>query len=150
MLLAQPDGMRLFQDARALFEVGLARLAAERATDADVAELAEALEANRRAIGDPEAFKRTDVAFHYRLAEIARNPIFTAICEAVAEWLTEQRTTSGRAPQSSKLAFAAHKRVFEAVAARDPDAAQAAMQQHLDTVAKLYWKVRSEATAGAA
>ena len=149
MLLAQPGGMQQFQDARALFEIGLARLAAERATDADIAALAEALEANRLTMGDPVAFSRTDVAFHYCLARIARNPIFTAICEAVAEWLTEQRSTSGKAPQSSKYAYAAHKRIYEAVAARDPAAAQAAMQRHLDTVAKLYWKVRSTETAGA-
>lgn len=149
LLLAQPGGMQQFQDARALFEIGLARLAAERATDADIEALAEALEANRQAMGDRVAFSRTDVAFHYCLAQIARNPIFTAICEAVAEWLTEQRSTSGQAPQSNKLAYAAHKRVYEAVAARDPLAAQRAMQQHLDTVAKLYWKIRSAEPADA-
>src|SRR5215216_691931 len=43
LLLAQDGGVQLFQDARALFEIGLARLAAERATPNDIRELKMAL-----------------------------------------------------------------------------------------------------------
>jgi DNA-binding FadR family transcriptional regulator len=65
LLLAQDGGVQRFQEARALFEIGLARAAAQRATDADLAVLRGALEANRRSIGDHAQFMRTDVAFHY-------------------------------------------------------------------------------------
>src|ERR1700761_5614209 len=43
-MLAQPDGIRQFQDARAFFEIGLARHAAKHATAADLRELGAALE----------------------------------------------------------------------------------------------------------
>src|SRR5579872_7299913 len=104
LLLAQEGGIARFQEARMLFEIGLARLAAEKATAEDIAMLGEALAANRAAIGDHPRFMRTDVAFHYAIAKIPRNSIFTSLYEAVVEWLTEQRETSGRAPNAAEVA----------------------------------------------
>lgn len=143
LLLAQDGGIQRFQEARALFEVGLARIAAQQATADDIARLKDALDANAKAIGDREEFVRTDVAFHYVIATVPQNPIFTSLHNAVVEWLTEQRETSGRSPVSGKSAYAAHKRIYAAIAAHDPAAAQKAMQDHLDEVAKFYWQVRS-------
>lgn len=148
ILLAQDGGIQRFQEARTLFEVGLARLAAQQATPEDMKVLKEALDANQRAIGMLGDFMRTDVAFHYVIAQIPRNTIFTALYNAVVEWLTEQREVSGRAPLSAELAYAAHKRIYEAVGDHDPIEAQAAMQDHLDQVAKLYWQVREPAADG--
>ena len=142
LLLAQEGGVQRFQEARALFEVGLARIAAQQATEADLARLRAALEANRESIGDHARFMRTDVAFHYAIAEIPGNPIFTSLYNAVVEWLTEQRGISGQARGAGEAAYAAHARIYEAIAAHDAAAAEQAMQQHLDAVAKLYWKVR--------
>ena len=143
LLLAQDGGVRRFQEARALFEVGLARAAAQRASEADLARLRTALEANRAAIGDHAQFMRTDVAFHYEIAQIPRNAIFTSLYNAVVEWLTEQRETSGRASGAGEAAYAAHERIYRAIATHDPAAAEAAMERHLDAVVKLYWKMRA-------
>ena len=144
LLLAQEGGMRRFQEARALFEIGLARAAAERANEADLARLRAALEANRAAIGNHAQFMRTDVAFHYEIAQIPRNAIFTSLYNAVVEWLTEQRETSGRATGAGEAAYAAHKRIYQAIAAHDPAAAEVAMEGHLEAVVKLYWKMRKD------
>ena len=143
LVLGQPGGVEKFQDARTLLEIGLARYAAQRATEGDIAMLAELLEANRRA-DDHTTFMRTDVAFHYGIAAIARNDIFTALMEALVAWLTEQRLVSGKAQGAGEAAYAAHKRIFDAIAAHDPDAAARAMQEHLEAVARLYWQVRRE------
>lgn len=148
LVLSQPGGVERFQDARALLEIGLARYAAQRATASDIAMLRELLEANRRSIGDLESFRKTDVAFHYGIATIAKNTIFTSMLEAVVEWLTEQRLTSGRATGAGESAVAAHERIFKAIAARDPVAAEQAMQDHLDAVVKLYWQMKREAERG--
>ena len=69
--------------------------------DDELAGFEAALEANRQSIGDLKRFEKTDVAFHYVLAVIPQNPIFTAIHAALAEWLLEQRRTTlapGRGP----------------------------------------------------
>jgi DNA-binding FadR family transcriptional regulator len=142
LLLAQEGGIARFQEARMLFEIGLARLAAEKATAEDIGMLGEALAANRAAIGDHLSFMRTDVAFHYAIAKIPRNSIFTSLYEAVVEWLTEQRETSGRAPNAAEVAHKAHARIYRAITAHDAAAAQTAMQDHLKQVVKLYWQVK--------
>jgi DNA-binding FadR family transcriptional regulator len=142
--LAGTGGAEHFQEARALFEVGVARLAAMRAGRDDIERLRQALEANSAARGDVKRFERTDVAFHYVLAQITGNPIFTAVHDALVEWLTSQRTITLRAPGAEEAAFASHRRIFETVAAKDPDAAAAAMDEHLKSVASLM-KIATEA-----
>ena len=139
-LLAKPGGAYHFQQARTMFEVGVARLAAETATTEDIVRLEAALAANRAALDQGRAFERTDVAFHFVLAEITRNPIFTALHDGLSEWLTEQRTTSLKARGAAQAAYAAHQRIYEAVAKRDPQAAAEAMRAHLSEVEDYYWK----------
>jgi len=139
-MIAAPDGVHDFQDARVFFEAGLARHAALHATEDDIANFREALEVNRQSIGDLKLFERTDVAFHYVLALVPRNPIFTAIHAALAEWLLEQRQTT-LAPGEDQKAYEAHVLVFETVAARDPDRAEQAMRAHLDYVVRRYTDV---------
>lgn len=136
-LLAAPDGVRNFQNARIFFEIGLARNAALNATKEDLEAFEEALEANRQSIGDLKRFERTDVDFHYSLALMMRNPIFTAIHAALAEWLLEQRRTTLAAGEDLR-AYEAHRAIFEAVASRDPDRSEGAMRQHLEYVARRY------------
>lgn len=143
-LLAQPDGARHMQQARALHEGSLARFAARHATDEDIARLAAALEKNRLAIGDPQAFTRTDVEFHLVLAEIARNPVLVSLQMALGEWLAEQRLTSLKADGADKAAWEAHEAIYGAVAARDADAAERAMEVHLGEVGAYYWRIRGQ------
>lgn len=142
-MLANPGGIHNFQDVRVFFEVGLARHAAVHASEEDIADFEAALEANRASIDDLRLFERTDVAFHYVLAVIPRNPIFMAIHAAFAEWLLEQRQTT-LAPGQDKIAYKAHCKIFEAVAAGDPDRAEKTMRQHLDYVARRYTDVVKE------
>jgi GntR family transcriptional repressor for pyruvate dehydrogenase complex len=144
-LLAAPGGIESLQDARLFFEVGLARHAAEHRTASDLVALREALDANRAAIGDLERFERTDVAFHFMLAVIARNPIFTALHAAIVEWLVEQRHTTLSWPGrkgTARKAYDAHNAIYEAIAVKDPDAAETAMRQHLIHTAKVYWEAK--------
>jgi DNA-binding FadR family transcriptional regulator len=141
--LAHPEGVLEFQQARRMLECGLARHAAESADDADIAGLAEALAENGRAMEQGfEEFARSDVAFHFRIIQISGNSIFIAMHAAVAEWLSEQRLITARAEGPMRDAFAAHRKIFDAIAAHDPDGAARAMGMHLDQVAQYYWESR--------
>jgi GntR family transcriptional regulator, sialic acid-inducible nan operon repressor len=141
-LLARPEGTHAFQQARVFFEVGLARHAAEYATARDVKRLREALTANKKAIGQDTEFHRTDVAFHFALAAIPRNPIYTAIYSALVDWVMDQMWTTGAVPHSDVDAYRAHAAITDAIAARDPDAAEQSMRDHLANVSDLYWSVK--------
>lgn len=143
-MLSKTEGQRHFQGARLFFEVGLAREAAKAATEDDLAALKRALDANRKAIGDSEQFTATDIAFHFELAKIARNPIFIALHDQISEWLTEQRVVTLRASGQERTAYNAHKAIYEAIAARDADRAEQAMRGHLEQLASTFWQQRGD------
>lgn len=139
-LLADRTGVRELQQARAMFESMLVRYAASHAKEEELDRLKEALEANGAAVGNTPEFIRTDVAFHLVLAELPGNSIFTTLHMALAAWLAEQRTVSLRAEEAERAAFAAHKKIYEAIEERDPDEAERAMCRHLGQVEDFYWK----------
>lgn len=141
-LLALPNGVADFQEARVLFECGLVRYAARHASPKEIDRLAVALAQNKKAIDNPALFAKTDLAFHDTLAEIPRNPIFTALNGALSEWLMAQRTVPIRASirGAVRRAYEGHEEIYEAVAAHDAEAADQAMANHLKTVSEYYWK----------
>ena len=147
--MSEPDGIRHLQHARTLLEIGLARDAALHAGEPDVLALAQALEANRLAIGDQAAFEQTDLMFHYTLAMIVHNPVFTSLNHALNEWLAEQRSRSARAGATREGVYRQHEAIFQAIRAHDPIAAQAAMETHLTAVFRLYWSGRGTRPDGA-
>ena len=144
MLLAQPGGVRMFQDARAILEIGLCRVAAQTATDQDLDVLKQALDANHATIGQPEAFVQTDIAFHYAIAAISRSSIVVSVHDAVVDWLMEQRSTALQRTDVSQRAYDAHASIYSAIAARDSAAAEDAMQAHLSEIVNVYWGVLEE------
>ena len=144
-LMAAPGGEDAFQEARRLFEAAIARNAAEIATDADIARLRVALAANRAALGDMVAFEQTDVAFHLVLAEIGQNPVFGALHGAIAEWLSLQRKVSLRVAGAAEQALDSHQRIYDAVAARQPEQAWQAMDRHLRQVMLQYGRGKESA-----
>jgi len=144
-MLSGAEGQRHFQGVRFFFETALARNAARDASPAQLAKLKSALQANRDAIGERAKFIETDVAFHFVLAEITGNPIFAALHDAMSGWLKEQRIVTLDAPRQEKTVYKAHVEIFEAIAARDPDRAEAAMAAHLRQLEDTFWRRKSDA-----
>lgn len=142
--LQGPRGPESFQEARELFEIGVARLAARRRTKDDIARLKVALDANINAKGDLTRFERTDVAFHFELAVTTRNPIMVAVHDALVGWLTSQRTIALRHKSAQTVAVSGHKKIFEAVRAGKPEGAGKAMETHLKSIAALISSVSGQ------
>src|SRR5712672_2990800 len=114
-LLSDDNGIHHFQDARALFETGLARDAARNATSKDVRHLSDALDANYKSIGDIRRFEDSDVAFHYAIATISKNPIYGVMHRAVSGCLVDQRRVTLSDPGKNRVAFDAPVAIFEAI-----------------------------------
>ncbi|MCP2091919.1 UNVERIFIED_ORG: DNA-binding FadR family transcriptional regulator [Paraburkholderia sediminicola] len=142
-LVESVEGIANLQEARALFECGLARHAARHATPKQIERLSLALGENRRSIGDAQAFTRTDMAFHLAIAEIPNNPLFVSLHHALGQWLVEQRTTGMLIQGSMRVVYRDHEAIFDAIAAHDVEAAEKAMADHLANVARYFWKARS-------
>lgn len=145
-LLSQPQGQQYFQEARAMFEISLARYAARHATQEDLARLRAALEDNRESLGNEARFKRSDNDFHGVLASIGHNPIFDAIHEALSEWLDDRRAQVLQREGEDEAAFRAHIEIIEAIESRDPEAAEAAMRRHLDRHYGTYMELKKRLT----
>ena len=145
-IIANTEGQKQLQGVRVFMEVGLVRNAAVNATDQDLERLQQTLKANKEAIGDAIAFARTDIAFHRMFAEITRNSAFLVLHDAMSDWLREQRQIALMEKDEDKAGYKAHARIYAAVAAHDPDAAETAMREHLESGAKAFWKRYADPT----
>ena len=70
---SHPEGVKNFQAARKFFECGLARYAAQNATEDDLQLLTKALQVNKDSMNNYKLFAQTDMDFHYVLAMIPQN-----------------------------------------------------------------------------
>lgn len=131
-LLQEPGGVYNLFETRIMIEVSLARQAALRATQDDIAQLQQALVANEAAIEDSAAFYATDMAFHKVLYLIPGNPLLPAIHRAYVSWMEPQWSRMPRLNQRNRDNFNAHAAVFDGIVAQDPDRAEQALRVHLD------------------
>jgi GntR family transcriptional repressor for pyruvate dehydrogenase complex len=124
-------------EARRLLEVGAAGLAAERATSDQIATMAEEVANLFSAMEDPQGFLVHDIDFHRSVAAASGNQIVAAVMEMVSELYYEQRRETATRASDRNLRDAAemHRRVYQAIRARDPEAARAAMNEHLQLAA---------------
>jgi GntR family transcriptional regulator, transcriptional repressor for pyruvate dehydrogenase complex len=120
-------------EARRVLEVGAAGLAAERATPEQLAMLADAVTSLFALMEHPQAFLVHDVAFHRALAASSGNPILAALIEQVSALYYERRrqTAERAANRDMRAAAEAHRRIYQAVRARDVEGARRAMHDHL-------------------
>lgn len=138
LLRLEPESLDHLKDARLFLELGLARRAAIAAEPIGIGLLARALETHIRSLDTPDHFLAEDMAFHRQIAAMTGNPVFPAIVEAMFGWLTEYYRSLVQAPGAESLTIAEHRRIFEAIAARDPAAAEAAMRDHITRANELY------------
>jgi len=138
MLSASPEMLENLKEARRFFERGMAREAAIKATNEDIAELEVLVEQQRQATGDQAAFIRADMAFHTKIAQISRNAIFEALSEAMLGWLQEYHTDALFWEGKGHQTLAEHTEILRCIKARDPAGAEAAVTMHLDRSASLY------------
>lgn len=130
-LLARADDVRSLFESRIFFEAALVRHVAMHAKPADIAALDAALLANRVAIGTPD-FYRTDAEFHHLFYRIPGNPIYPAVHGAYTQWLTGIWETLPGALEFDRINHTGHLSIFDAIVARDADAAEAALRRHLE------------------
>jgi GntR family transcriptional regulator, sialic acid-inducible nan operon repressor len=138
LLRSQPGSLDHLKEARLFLECGTARMAAERATEEQVARLRLAVAQQRAAADNHELFIERDMSFHREIAGISGNPIFPAIVEALFRWAGEYYQSLVRAPGAEVLTLSEHARIVDAIEARNPQAAADAMHAHLSRANELY------------
>jgi DNA-binding FadR family transcriptional regulator len=150
LLRTHPATLEHLKDARVFLEVGTARLAATKATDVDIAQLRARLAEHRASLANLDDFLAKDMAFHREIARISGNPILPAIVEAVFAWASEYYQSIVRAPRLEELTLAEHARIIDAIAARDPEAAERAVREHLTRANALYRQLETNGSSSVA
>ncbi len=119
-------------EARQVIEASVASLAAERATDEHIAELAEEVAEMYASLTDPHEYLIHDVRFHRTIARAAGNPILAALMETITSNLYDTRRLTVANSQDLKESAEMHREIYRAIRSHNPHQAKLAMEQHLN------------------
>jgi len=130
------DSVALVQllEARRVVEAGNARLAAARVTESDLSALDGLVDSLASSIDDPDRFSELDIALHEAVCAAAGNFLLSQFMNIVSTLGKVSRERTGGLRTVREAALVDHRRIVDALRARDPDAAERAMQGHLDHV----------------
>jgi len=131
---AEPDleFVRSLFELRAIVEPAAARLAAQRRDKADLKLMKDTLTTMRSETLTTDAGRAADREFHTAILQATRNSALltlSASIGAAVNWTTQFKQRSRALPRNP---IPDHVRVYDAIAARDGDAAAAAMHELVD------------------
>jgi len=115
----------------------VARAAAARITDDDLADLQRILTTQRRKLKNGASTLIEDTAFHATIARATRNRVVMRIMETLNDLLIESRKVSLKQKGRPERSIRGHEAVVEALQRRNPDEAAEAMHMHIDQIAEL-------------
>jgi GntR family transcriptional repressor for pyruvate dehydrogenase complex len=124
-------------DVRRMFEPAVARAAALRVTDDDLADLQRIVDTQRRKLRSGRSAIVEDTAFHAVLARATRNRAVMRIMETLNNLLVESRALTLKQKGRPERSIQGHEAVVAALRRRDPDGAALAMHTHIDQIAEL-------------
>lgn len=131
-----------YLECRRILEVEAAGLAAARAKRADLQSLKRALGQMEESTERPpsqsaeELFHEADIAFHHTLIAATGNRPLANLVERLHSALLVARYPLARPQYRQERALPEHRRIYEAIVAKDQKEARNAMSDHLDTVAR--------------
>lgn len=131
--LSLKDIADVFEIRRAL-EGLAAELASERATDEELEQMERYLVkiSEEIEVGDVDKVVETDTGFHSLLYKASRNERLTQIISNLREQIQRSRTTSLSYPGRMKIAVEEHRKIVEAVSARDGELARKLAHEHIE------------------
>lgn len=121
-------------DARATIEVKAAQLAARNATDAHLGKMRDLLSAAGRGLDDRRAVSEANRAFHREIASASGNSVLRELLDALGNVFQEEQRFVGATHAARERFHREHLEILDALERRDPAAAAARMQSHLEGV----------------
>jgi DNA-binding FadR family transcriptional regulator len=125
------------REVRRCIEIPAARLCAERRADRDIGEIA-AIMARMDDADNPARRNQLDASFHIAIARGSGNPLIVKLVEDLRSVLEEHSLAVARAPYRRRAASDEHRTIYDAIVDRDPDAAAAAMEAHLEAAERSF------------
>ena len=128
-------------EVRRLLEIDAAGLAAERATDDDLARLKMCMDRLLEAGTDAELWAMGDVEFHRTVCTLTHNPLFVIMLDSIGDVLVEIRRATVYIPRRLPKLVVVHQRIHDAIAAHDVPRARRAMRSHLQELERAWSKL---------
>jgi GntR family transcriptional regulator, transcriptional repressor for pyruvate dehydrogenase complex len=131
-------------EARRMLEPRVAQLAAERATEDDLAALERSIDAMRLLVAggwDPrheDRFLQLDVQFHLAIARASGNPTVETLMRLLFRQLEIARDMAMHLPLVPEWTIGIHERTLAALRGGDPDEVEAVMDEHLGQLERTY------------
>jgi DNA-binding FadR family transcriptional regulator len=127
-----PEFLRDLQDLRRVVEPAAMRLAAERATAEDLAEVELAYAGMKRAVEGGGDYVTYDLRFHQGLLRACRNRMLVQMSKALGALLRTSFEISTRRKDGPFNSLPLHREVLDAVIAHDADRAETAIRVLID------------------
>src|SRR5581483_1704128 len=121
-------------ETRCTLEVKLASLAAERRTEQDLEAMRHALSQMEKAMGDPEAWCRTEPQFHSCIVQAARNGVMATMIEMLSQMLMESRKETVRLLNDYTSSYVSHENIYVEIQKQDAAAAARRMMEHFSLI----------------
>lgn len=132
------DDVRELYEIRGALEALASSLAAERATPDEIEEMERILLKENSFVDSRNVFDTvdTDVGFHNLIYRAARNERLFVTLSNLRGQLYRTRAASMSIPGRKKKSVDEHRRIIEAIAARDPEQARKLMYLHVNNAEK--------------
>lgn len=120
-------------EIRSIIEPPMTARAALRATARELAHLQSLVESMSTDL-DPDEYASLDLAFHQSIARCTHNQLLAKVLEAVNPMTAVSRSDRLQSRERRVASVAGHRRILEALRARDPEAASAEAAEHITAV----------------
>jgi GntR family transcriptional regulator, transcriptional repressor for pyruvate dehydrogenase complex len=128
------QGLHDAVELRRILEPQIAKLAAQRHTEADLTVLRDILTRMETTLGDVPRWIEADLAFHGHVAAMSHNALvglqMKGLEPVVREMMGRFNDRAARTKADWRETYQRHLRIAEAIAAGGPDAAERAMHDH--------------------
>lgn len=133
-LTISPRELLKYAELRSAIEVQAVRLAAQRATAADVLILEELLREMNDVDRPYDQALEIDFRFHRKIVEISGNELMQNVMEVIYEFVLAQMARTTPVPRNNELGHRLHHEIVAAIRQQDPSAAERAMRTHMEAV----------------
>ncbi|SDG02262.1 transcriptional regulator, GntR family [Limimonas halophila] len=141
LVSADVGNLRDLAEIRDNVEVWAARRAAERADDADIAAIENALATMADCAVDPAERAEADHAFHMAIGKAAKSPVYTHMLDMLGGVFGRSigyHRSALQAEDARQNLVEQHRRILDAIRRGDADEAAAAMHDHLQSMLTLF------------
>ncbi|WP_371311932.1 GntR family transcriptional regulator [Pseudovibrio flavus] len=117
-----------------------AGFAAQHASDTEIEMMEEILERSKEALGDKRLLNQINWELHYAIYHAGHNRFLLKSIEAISDSMALLRGAHHIPDDRPEQLYQEHKRIVDAIRARDPEAAELAAQDHIKNSHKAHLK----------